>query len=80
MTEVGGFGAGGGAVNEIRNAGENEHRGELGGDDVGLPDTKVVEGVFVEFPGTRQPSHTDAQGELWCMNIRHIYCAGGDKC
>jgi hypothetical protein len=72
VTEVGGFGAGGVAVNEIRNAGENQHRGKFGGDDVGLTHTKVVESVFVELPGAGQPSHTDAQSEFWCMNICHI--------
>ena len=80
MTEVSGFGSGGGAVNEVRNAGENEHRGEVGGDDEDLPDPKVVEGVFVEFPGTGQPSHADAQRQFWCMNIRHIRCFRRYKC
>jgi hypothetical protein len=71
LTEVGGFGASGVAVDEIGNARENQHRGEARGDDVHLIDAEVAEFEFLELPCTRQPSHTDAQSELGRMIISH---------
>jgi hypothetical protein len=43
LTEVSGFGPEGEGVNELGYAGENYQHGKLGGDDIDLTDTKVVE-------------------------------------
>ena len=78
--EISGLGSGGMAVHVFGNAGENQHRSELRGHDIGLADAEVVELKFVEFTWSRQPSYTNAQGELWRMVTGHLSCRKGYSC
>jgi hypothetical protein len=70
VAEVSGFSEG--AIHQLGDAGENQYRGELSGQDVGLADTEVTE-VLVNLPWRRQSSYTDAEGELWRMVSSHDF-------
>jgi len=72
VAEISGLGSGRMAVNKFGNAGENQHRSELRRHDIGLADAEVVELEFIEFAWCRQPSYTNAQGELWRMVTGHL--------
>jgi hypothetical protein len=73
MAEVCAFGPCGMAVDEIRAAGENEQRGKTRGNDVGFPDPEMLELELIEFARRRQAFQPNAQSELRCMNIGHVF-------
>jgi hypothetical protein len=73
VAEVGGFGPIGLAVNELANAGENQKRGELSGDDIHLTDTEIVERILVKLSRFGQSFDSNAESEFWCMEFSHFF-------
>jgi len=59
-------------VRKLGNAGENQNRGELGGDNIGLVDAKVIERELIELSRSRDAFYPNAQGEFWRIEISHF--------